>query len=334
MPLTNFPASLDIATNPTAGTVEGSSSRVSDSVGGRTHAVMHGFENDAILALEAKVGADSSGVITSLDYKVSHVPEASLVLTDVTTNNVTSSKHGFAPKSPADATQFLNGAATPIYAQVKDSDLSTSDVTTNNVSTTKHGFVPKAPNDASKFLDGTGAYSTPGGSSAITTAVPLPVQGKTGAANKATATNTTLLVGLVNITNTITVNKISVDINTVNTSGSIKLALYSEDGQTLVIPSSTFSITVNGLNTFTLASPATISPGNYYFAWVTVGTTDLLCRFWATNAAWDGNPLATISGKKTIEGTLTVTAGTIPSTITPSAISFVSESTQMCRFDN
>lgn len=64
---------------------------------------------------------------------------------------------------PADATKFLNGAATPAYAQVKDSDLSTSDITTNNVSTTKHGFAPKAPNDASKFLDGTGAYSVPGG---------------------------------------------------------------------------------------------------------------------------------------------------------------------------
>ena len=65
---------------------------------------------------------------------------------------------------PSDATQFLNGAATPAYANVKDSDLSTSDITTNNVSITKHGFTPKLPNDASKFLDGTGAYSVPSGS--------------------------------------------------------------------------------------------------------------------------------------------------------------------------
>ena len=65
---------------------------------------------------------------------------------------------------PSDATKFLNGAATPAYAQVKDSDLSTSDITTNDVSTSKHGFAPKAPNDATKYLDGTGAYSTPSGS--------------------------------------------------------------------------------------------------------------------------------------------------------------------------
>lgn len=87
--------------------------------------------------------------------------DATISTSDVTTNNVTSTKHGFAPKSPADATTFLNGAATPAYAQPKDSDLATTDVTTNNVSTSKHGFAPKAPNDATKFLDGTGAYSTP-----------------------------------------------------------------------------------------------------------------------------------------------------------------------------
>ncbi len=91
----------------------------------------------------------------------SAVVEADLSLTDVTTGNVTSTAHGFAPKSPADATKFLNGATTPAYAQVKDSDLAFTDITTNNVSTSKHGFAPKAPNDATKYLDGTGNYSKP-----------------------------------------------------------------------------------------------------------------------------------------------------------------------------
>lgn len=67
------------------------------------------------------------------------------------------------PASPSDATEFLNGAATPAYAHVKDSDLSLSNITTNDVSITEHGFAPKAPNDATKFLDGTGAYSVPSG---------------------------------------------------------------------------------------------------------------------------------------------------------------------------
>jgi hypothetical protein len=86
----------------------------------------------------------------------SAVVEGDLGLTDITTANVTSTKHGFAPKSPASASQFLNGAATPAYAAVKDSDLSVSDITTNNVTSTAHGFTPKSPANAAMFLNGAG----------------------------------------------------------------------------------------------------------------------------------------------------------------------------------
>ena len=103
-------------------------------------------------------GTYTSKSVTGANIKAL-VTDANLTTTDVTTNNVSTSKHGFAPKAPNDATQFLDG--TGAYDTVKDSDLSTSDITTNNVSTTKHGFAPKLPNDATKFLDGTGNYSTP-----------------------------------------------------------------------------------------------------------------------------------------------------------------------------
>ncbi len=108
----------------------------------------------------------------TLGVKWAQVGEAMIALTDVTTDNVTSSAHGFAPKSPADATKFLNGATTPAYALVKDSDLSTSDITTNDVTTSKHGFVPKAPNDTAKFLRGDGTWNAaalPAGSAAMAT---------------------------------------------------------------------------------------------------------------------------------------------------------------------
>lgn len=85
--------------------------------------------------------------------------DATIPISDVTTNNVSSTKHGWAPKSPGDATKFLNGAATPSYEYVKDSDLSLTDITTNDVSTSKHGFVPKAPNDTTKFLRGDGTWA-------------------------------------------------------------------------------------------------------------------------------------------------------------------------------
>lgn len=148
-------------------------------------------QQTSLVAIETKVGVDGSAVTTTHDYKlgevissdkavgksatqtltnktiaggsntISGITETMQSTSDITTLDVTSTKHGYAPKSPADATKFLNGATTPVFALVKDSDLTTSDITTNDVSTSKHGFVPKAPNDATKFLNGVGAYTVP-----------------------------------------------------------------------------------------------------------------------------------------------------------------------------
>lgn len=90
--------------------------------------------------------------------------DANLTTSDITTNNVTSTKHGFAPKSSANAAQFLNGAATPAFAAVTEANLSVSDITTNNASTSAHGFLKKLDNTATNYMDGTGAWSAPAGS--------------------------------------------------------------------------------------------------------------------------------------------------------------------------
>lgn len=58
---TNFPTSLDTLTNPSG----------SDTLASPDHAGQHSDANDAIEALQAKVGVDGSAVTTSLDYKVS-----------------------------------------------------------------------------------------------------------------------------------------------------------------------------------------------------------------------------------------------------------------------
>jgi hypothetical protein len=57
---TNFPTSLDSLTNPTS----------SNSLASPDHAGQHANANDAIQALQAKVGVNSSAVTSSLDYKV------------------------------------------------------------------------------------------------------------------------------------------------------------------------------------------------------------------------------------------------------------------------
>ena len=100
----------------------------------------------------------------------SAVVEGDLSLSDVTTANVSTTAHGFAPKAPNNSGWFLDG--TGAYDAVAEAELTFTDITTNDVSTSKHGFVPKAPNDAAKYLDGTGAWSIPAGSGGSGTYVP------------------------------------------------------------------------------------------------------------------------------------------------------------------
>lgn len=57
---TNFPTGLDTLTNPTA----------TDYLNSPSHAGQHANANDAIEALEAKVGIDDSEDTNSLDYKI------------------------------------------------------------------------------------------------------------------------------------------------------------------------------------------------------------------------------------------------------------------------
>lgn len=63
----NFPTSLDTLSNPIG------TDKVNNAVAGLKHSTQHSNANDAIEALEAKVGVDGSAVTTSHDYKLSSV---------------------------------------------------------------------------------------------------------------------------------------------------------------------------------------------------------------------------------------------------------------------
>jgi hypothetical protein len=115
------------------------------------------------------------GSITSRELQDGAFTETEQTLADVTTWDVSSTQHGYAPKAPSDATRFLNGAADPDYAQVKDSDLATTDVTSNDATAAKHGFLPKLSGDAGDMLDGTGAWVTAQGDPFTDTWVWMPL---------------------------------------------------------------------------------------------------------------------------------------------------------------
>lgn len=161
-----YPTTLDTLTNPAA----------TDSVATVSHSSQHSNVNDAVEALEAKVGVDSSAVTTSLDYKVKNAAsvdpghlhsEAGLSLADNTTLNSSTTKHGFLKKLSNTATEFMDG--TGAWDTIKDSDVAFTDITTNDVSSTKHGFAPKGDGTTTKFLNANGAYSTPGGGTTFVT---------------------------------------------------------------------------------------------------------------------------------------------------------------------
>lgn len=64
---TSFPAALDAFTNPT------SSNTLANST--PSHSQQHANLNDAVSALEAKVGVTGSGVTTSHDYRISQLED-------------------------------------------------------------------------------------------------------------------------------------------------------------------------------------------------------------------------------------------------------------------
>lgn len=107
MPGTLYPAALDTTT---------SLRTVADTVDD-VLAIDQNYPRDAILALEAKVGYSASTPISGVFLKGTgtgtsawaSITEADLVLSAVTTNNVSVSQHGFVPTLSGSATQFFNG---------------------------------------------------------------------------------------------------------------------------------------------------------------------------------------------------------------------------------
>lgn len=81
---TNFPGAIDTPTNPTG----------SNTLNSPDHALQHGLENDAIVALETKVGINSSADTTSMDYKLSGVPASDKAASKTGTENLTNKTLG------------------------------------------------------------------------------------------------------------------------------------------------------------------------------------------------------------------------------------------------
>lgn len=98
---TNFPSALDSLTNPLS----------TDTMVAVSHSSQHANVNDAIEALEAKVGVDSSAVTTSLDYKLKSTSSVSPGhkhnATDIADGSVSNTEF-----------QYLDGVTSAIQTQL------------------------------------------------------------------------------------------------------------------------------------------------------------------------------------------------------------------------
>ena len=115
----NYPTSIDNFTNPTS----------SDSMSAVPHATQHSDINDAVEALEAKVGANSSAVTTSHDYKLNEVTGTDKAVGKTATQTLTNKTvNGVVLSTSVGATTVLRGDGTYGTAHVADASYASKGV--------------------------------------------------------------------------------------------------------------------------------------------------------------------------------------------------------------
>ncbi len=179
-------------------------------------------------------------------------------------------------------------------------------------------ILPTAQGAASTFLqnDGSGnlSWAAASGGTTVKTLFSSPTGSYPAVTSNSFNTNTRAYVGMSTFPHSITVNAISLTVVAVNVAGTIKLAIFSEDGQTQKFSETTASISTIGKFTHTLASPVSLPAGNYYIALVTQSTTDLNIRVFSSIPS---GTLDAPTGKPVTSGYITVTAGVMPTSFNP-----------------
>jgi len=144
--------------------------------------------------------------------------------------------------------------------------------------------------------------------------------------------NTEAHVGKLVIPSTITVSNITISVTTVTVAGTLKIALFSDDGLNKLFEVTTANISGTG-NVSTAVTPTTIAPGTYYLMVMSVvNATDVSWRYYKYNTALDSlNDPATFP---IISGLLSgLTAGTIPTTFDPTTMTALSSGLVINRLD-
>jgi hypothetical protein len=126
---TNFPNSLDTFTNPTS----------TDKLNNPDHAEQHANANDAILALETKVGINSSTDTNSHDYKLKEISGTDKAVGENATQTLTN-KTLISPVFRSSVTGWIEQTETWTYASATSFTIAGIDVTAKYQKGTKLRF--------------------------------------------------------------------------------------------------------------------------------------------------------------------------------------------------
>ena len=163
------------------------------------------------------------------------------------------------------------------------------------------------------------------------TAIPRPLMPYSGVGTRALNNNVDGYLHMFTLDKQITVNKISFNITAVGSSGTFNVGIFSEDGQTRHISVTTGTISGTGIASVSV-SAVTLSAGNYYLLLGSVSSANITVSQWS--AASPASDLKAVSSEPTVCGTYTVSASTMPSTITLASISSVTDGAFVFRLDN
>jgi hypothetical protein len=351
---TNFPTSLDTLINPTA----------TDKVSTTDHASQHSNTNDALEALEAKVGINSSAVTTTHDYKLSGVTGSdkagSLTGTETLTNKTLTQPVVASMYQDAEKTKLMtlpNTASDTLTANTATQSLTNKTITdsTNNVmakslksaTTTVDVSEATAPTSGQVLTatsDTTATWQTINAGYTAKTLFPLSplINGFAGSGigiAKTVSSNTTMYVGQIVLQHSIVANKVSIySGNTVTVAGTVDLTLYAEDGQSQIFSVTTGSISASSTIYTTALSAVLIPAGIYYIALNSNGTFNGDIHFYSIAPSGVGSITAFqggVTSEPIMQGQMTITASTPPATFNPvSSITATVSDTLAIRLDN
>ncbi len=169
--------------------------------------------------------------------------------------------------------------------------------------------------------------------------IPQPNFLASDVATRVLSDNTQVVLGQVWIPFAIVANKISFQVTAVGTSGTLKIALFSQSGQTRYFSETTATISAGGIVTQTLSAATSIPAGIHWIAVMSQSTASITGAFWSTISTNSIDQLNnTISGKVPVEGRITgQPASTMPNTFlagsgTPDVAG--ANCTLIIRFDN